>query len=764
MGMGWLYTHIIEPTYEVSSTMLVDIYKRSSLPESRTIKGHIRPLHGKKNIYNELGVIKSYELVESTLKAMKANVTYHTNNIYLHREQFGYFPFQISLVDTSQQLIDLPFKVDFLSDSTYVLMLKADTYKVLNPQTQKYREVEQEFSYQDTFAVGEEVKNDYFHFTLNQPDYEIIGDEFEGFDLSFQIHSYRDLAAQYIDVLTIHLYDIESSIVHITTRGPVLPKEKEFHNQLAKEYIAYLARSRARAASGRKAFIKDQMQIYKDSLDQAEQELERYMQTFNAIDLAHTSNSALTQYQNLETEKNQLHLNIRYYYSVLKYLSDDDGLNQVIAPSIVGIKDPLLNQSLVDLKKLGAERSRLEYTKGEESLDLQSVNEQIANIKTILEENLRSLVENARLALSQKQNQIIELDTTINNLPSKEKAFVNFKRKTNLYGNLYNYLSKELEKSGIAGAENMNDTQVLDTPRMMHDGPFWPQRFLIRIITFLMGLVLPIILVMIIESLNDVIKTVKEVETYSEIPIIGRIARFQTKPKLLSKGKYQWHVQESFRDLCAGLQFNIVNPKHKVIGMLSTIPGEGKTFCSINLAVNLASSGKRTLLIDVDFRKPGITDDVDKIKGRGLSNYLKGDLDSVNEVIHLHKDQPSLHYIPTLVEETNPQELLSSPRLPLLIEELRDQYDYIIFDSPAIGVVSDYLMIAPYMDIHLYVLRCKLSRFTFIKDLQKRRRTGSMENMYFVVNDVSAKSKYGYTYQPKGDPPSVTMVRKYLLS
>ena len=231
--------------------------------------------------------------------------------------------------------------------------------------------------------------------------------------------------------------------------------------------------------------------------------------------MAHSSYSALKQYKNLETENNQLQLNIRYYYSVLKYLTKENSLDQVIAPSIVGIKDPLLTESLIQLKKLSAERSRLEYTKGEESLDLQSINEQITSTKNILEENIRSLVENARLALSQKREQIVELDTTINNLPSKNKAYITFKRKTNLYENLYNYLSKELEKTGIAGVENMNDTQVLDTPRMMHNGPFWPQRFLIRIITFLMGLVLPIILLVFIESINDVIKNVAEVESYT---------------------------------------------------------------------------------------------------------------------------------------------------------------------------------------------------------------------------------------------------------
>ena len=235
MGMGWLYTHIIEPTYEVSSTMLVEIYKRSSLPESRTLNGHIRPLRGKKNIYNELGVIKSYELVESTLKAMNANVTYHTNNQYLHREQFGYFPFEVSLIDTSEQLVDLPMVVNFLSDSTYLLTMEESSYKVLDPTTQRWREVEQEFSYQDTFAIGEEVKHDYFHFIINKPDYEVNEEDFEGFDLSFKVHSYRDLTAHYVDVLSIHLYDIESSIVHITTRGPVLPKEKEFHNY----YLSY---------------------------------------------------------------------------------------------------------------------------------------------------------------------------------------------------------------------------------------------------------------------------------------------------------------------------------------------------------------------------------------------------------------------------------------------------------------------------------------------------------------------------------------------
>ena len=247
------------------------------------------------------------------------------------------------------------------------------------------------------------------------------------------------------------------------------------------------------------------------------------------------------------------------------------------------------------------------------------------------------------------------------------------------------------------------------------------------------------------DSLSHKIQNANQIEQRTNIQIVANIAHYTSNNGLSVSHISQWRVEESFRDLSVNLKFLIPKSRNCVIGVTSTIPNEGKTFCAINLGIILAEGGKKVLIIDADLRNPSLVNETEEIKEKGLSNYLKGEVKSVNDIIHTHKELSNLHYIPTKVADNNIHELLSGAKMQSLVHDLKDEYEFIIIDAPAIGLVSDYLLVSSIIDINLFVLRRKFSKISFIADFDKLRSLKEMNNSYIIFNDALGKDyKYGY--------------------
>ncbi|MCB0584223.1 MAG: AAA family ATPase [Phaeodactylibacter sp.] len=749
VGIAYIYGKVVPPIYAVKTTLLIDSSGNSrKLGDSKYVEGGVGLIDMEKNLSNEMGILKSYSLMEKTVKDLDFQVSYYTGKWYKEREAYGYFPFEVELIDSSAQMFGARFYVELLSDQRYRLSVAAKEFDVSNPATGTTRTVERNFEFSDVFFFGKEVAHDYFHFIIKKPDYKVVPEDFEGQELSFQIHSISGLAKAYASKLDVSQVDIKASILKLTSQGQIPKKEIDFLTKLTDHYIKSKLDERDEIALSKETFIREQLAGVTDSLAKAELRLEAFRSRAQAVNLTQTATNALNQVQDLQSTKAQLELKVKYYNSLLQYLSDTSSIDKIIAPSVAGIDDPLLNENLLELKRLYSERSRLKYFKGEKSYDLEIIEQQIKATTRSLRENLKNLINSSMLGLNNLDNQILSYEGTISQLPSNEKQLLNYQRKSNLYENLFNYLSQELAKTGIARAEDIPDTKVLDTPRMVGDGPVEPQKGMLMILGFLIGLILPLGLVIIQHSMDEKVQDISQLEASSKIPVAASIAHdySEVKPTLTNDVQLEWQVQESFRDLVAKIQFLITDPKKNVIGLTSTVPDEGKTFCALNLGINFARGGKKTLLIDSDFRVPSQMKEDGALKKYGLSDYLKGEDITVDDIIHVNEFTPNLHYIPTRIEQNfNPQELLTSPRLEPLILGLKDSYDYIIVDSPAVGLVSDFLLVSKLLDIQLFVIRRKVSKLSFLHGLEKLIKKGKMKNTFLIFNDAIGKSfKYGY--------------------
>lgn len=751
LALAQAYVKVATPIYEVQASLLIDPSGKSRmLGESKYVDGTASLVGTEKNLFNEIGILKSFSLIDRSLDELDFGVSYHAGHLLKAREYYGYFPFTVELKDSSAQLFDVPFEVELISDQEYRLTAKAARFFVSNPENGTKHEVEQKLAFANSYRFGQEVAHHYFNFTLKKPAYKVVAADFQDEKLSFKIHSKDKLINEYKEKLTVEQFDIQADILHVKTQGASLDKELAFLDKLTKNFIHNKYNERDEIASSKESFIRKQLEGITDSLAKAEKSLENFQKTNNVVDLSLSASTTIDQLNVLESERAQIELNVKYYTSLVGYLNSNGGIEKIIAPSVVGIDDPLLNENLVELRRLHNKKTHLSSYKGEKSLDMKVINEEIVETTNSLRENIKNLLESSKIALQDKNKRIGGLEGKLNQLPTSQKKQLNFERKTTLYDNLSRYLSQELAKAGIAKAEDIADTKVLDAPRMVGDGPVSPQKGLILLLAFIVGLIIPLTWVVFSSSLGETMDDIGNIEAFTSIPVAAKISHMDNG----SEGSpSQALLVESFRGLAANLQFMVTDPEKNIIGVTSTVPGEGKSFCVSNLGISLAAEGKKTLLIDLNFRHPNLLQGQNYEGGKALSDYLK-DRATPDEIIQQFYSLPNLHYIPTLPGEKNPHHLLASPRLKTLLSALKYEYDYIIVDTPAVGLVSDYLLISKFVDIHLFILRRKLSKQSFLSEIEKLKGKGKMDNLFLVLNDLkNIPSINGYASTGKGGMP-----------
>jgi len=202
-------------------------------------------------------------------------------------------------------------------------------------------------------------------------------------------------------------------------------------------------------------------------------------------------------------------------------------------------------------------------------------------------------------------------------------------------------------------------------------------------------------------------------------------------------------LAESFRSIRIKMQYLNDNAHQQVVGLTSSASGEGKTFCSTNLAAIMAQAGKKTLLIDTDLRRPRVTRYFENGDGSGLSSYLAGDIDDYHHIVH-NTHIENLDVIHSGPVCTNPLDLMSTDKMTDLMEIFRQEYDHIVMDTPPVGLVSDYLIIMKLTDFNIYVVRDSTTSIDSLKWINELYDNDKIKNIAMVINDVKSVAAYGY--------------------
>jgi capsular exopolysaccharide synthesis family protein len=391
-------------------------------------------------------------------------------------------------------------------------------------------------------------------------------------------------------------------------------------------------------------------------------------------------------------------------------------------------------------------KNNYNYSSNQTNPGIELVNYKIQNTIATLKENIKNILKSNEISINEINRRIGEIDAEISQLPETEKELIGIKRRYKLNDDIYTYLLTKRAEAGIAKASNVPDNKILDYAREDNAVLISPKRSLNYAIALIIGLLIPILIILMLDFFNDKIVERKDVEETTSIPILGEIGHNNKETDMVVLEKPKSSIAESFRTLRTNIQyFNIdMADKTRVISITSTISGEGKSFCAINLASIFALGDKKTLLMGIDLRKPKLHRELNTDNIKGLSTYLVG-THTLDEVI-IPTHQNNLFFMPAGPVPPNPAELIETTKMVNLVNLLKEKYDMIIMDTPPIALVTDALLLAKYSDINLFVIRQNYSRKNMVKLINELFQEKGFKNVGIVINDIKIQGYYGYTY------------------
>ncbi|MGC6470163.1 MAG: GumC family protein [Flavobacteriales bacterium] len=742
--VGFLYNRYSTKIYKSSTTILIKEESNSSLGSENLFDG-IDLFGGQKNIKNEIGILKSFSLTKKTLKSLNYRVSYFHNGNIKSEDIHSKSPIVVELGNAKKSIVNNEFNIEIISEKEFELTIFCDDVSQYDLKNERYvsnQEFDIEYSAKHNF--GELITTPFFEFTINKDNFEFFTiDKWSNYN--FIIHSYNDLTEHFLKNLTVNEIDKDASILKISLEGTNPKKINDFLNRFSQLYLEFGLEEKNQIAANTINFINNQLETITDSLSNVEIELESFKINNPKVQIINKDFNSFSQIEKLEEEKAILEFNNKYYISLKSYFQENNNTKNIVAPSAMGINDPLLNALISELSNLYSELEVARVNSKEEHPIVQSLLQQIRSTKLKLNENIENIISSSELSLADINERIYSIDKEIDKLPQQERVLLNIQRKFNLNENIYNYLIEKKAEASITKASNVSDHKILDEPRLISKKPIAPNTILIYLFFIVLGLFTPISIIALYFLLNDKVIDKKDIENITSVPIVGKIIDNIDRHGLVTLYNPKSEIAETFRLLRTNIQYLASDKSQKIICLTSSISGEGKTFIATNLASIISLTGKKAILIGADMRKPKIFDEFGLNNEFGLSSYLSNQK-TKKEVIHNTKYE-NFDLILSGPIPPNPSELLNTVKMKEFIDELKQDYDYVIIDTPPIGLVTDALLIMEYSDINLYVVRQNYTTKDMIYNFNEMFKVNKIKNLNLIVNGITTnQSAYGYGY------------------
>jgi capsular exopolysaccharide synthesis family protein len=448
----------------------------------------------------------------------------------------------------------------------------------------------------------------------------------------------------------------------------------------------------------------------------------------------------------LEKQRAEQNLRNKYYKYLEDYVRNSNPLDQLIAPSIMGVNDPVLISVLQKMIESYAKKKTLEMSYQKDNPILRETEQNLINLQSTLLENIQSIQKNSVVLIEDLNNRISLAEIEIGKLPANEQRLLSINRRYQLSDKLYTYLLEKRAEAGIAGAGINPDNKILDRAMVMEKT--FPKETSNYTFAIAIGIIFPLILALALEFFNNKIQNHTQLQQLTKIPLVGSIVHNTKNTALVIANHPKSQVSEAFRNLRSNISYLGGKDNKKIIMVTSTVSGEGKTFISMNLSSVMAIGGYKTLLIGVDLRKPKIFQDFKLDNSFGLTNYLIGK--AGKDTIVQKTELQNLDIITAGPTPPNPSELIMSNAFYQLIEDYKKEYDFIILDTPPIGLVADGLDIMKHSDIVLFVARQNISQKNYLNLINELFVTEKNKSIGLIFNDVNFAAVYGYGYGSYG--------------
>ncbi|MDR0895410.1 MAG: polysaccharide biosynthesis tyrosine autokinase [Prevotellaceae bacterium] len=570
-------------------------------------------------------------------------------------------------------------------------------------------------------------------------------------------HSIRDMVNAYSGNLSVALNGKESSVIDLSFKDYSTQRAEEVLSALISVYNESWIRDKNQIAISTSMFINERLGVIEQELGHVDEDISAYKSENLLPDVQAASSIYMT--QSNQTNAQILALNNQLYMTryIRNYLANDANRAQLL-PSNSGIESANIESQIAEYNRQLLQRNSLAANSSTENPLVVDMDQALSAMSQAIIQSIdnQMVTLNAQIqSLQQRERQTTSL---IAANPTQAKYLLSVERQQKVKEALYLFLLQKREENELSQAFTAYNTRVI-TPPYGSMLPTAPVRRNILLVAFALGLLLPVAIIFLLENMNTRIRGRKDIEGLS-VPFIGEIPLYTHKKKKLFGKRHRQEVKtvvvkkgsrnlinEAFRVLRTNLEFMTdADKKSNVIVITSFNPGSGKSFLTLNIAVCLAITQKKVLVIDGDLRHASVSAYVNSPK-QGLSDYLGGRVEQFQDLIITDTRYKTLSILPVGTLPPNPTELLFGDRLKQVVDATRAQYDYVLIDCPPIELVADTQIIEQLADRTAFVLRAGLLERSLLAELENIYNEKKYKNMCMILNGTEdLMGRYGYQY------------------
>ena len=555
------------------------------------------------------------------------------------------------------------------------------------------------------------------------------------------------VADQFISGLKMELTSKTSAVVEIALSWRHGLEGKDFLKHLVEVYNREMLSDQIGLADQTSMIIDNHIAKLSDELSEVDSQAEDYKQSQGITNIEAQSQMYNVQSSGLEQRLLDVETQLSIVSDLYNFLQNNVSDRQLL-PSNSGVGSANVSSIIADYNRLVMEKAKLSRVASSSNQAMIDLTNQIESMYKSVSFSVQNEINNLKTTQRDLRGQLNVDKSRLRAAPRHERIYSDIRRQQGVKESLFLFLLQKKEEKYMNMATAEQNAKLIDYVRIL--GVVSPSKLLSLLIAMFVGLILPIIIIRIKELMRYQIAHKHELAEISDVPLLGEIPKTLETSRMLIKEDGNDSFTEMVRLLRANLLFVINSDNKKVINMVSSISGEGKTFMTINLATSLAMLDKKVLIIELDIRKPkfGLYLDVEN-DGEGMTMFLSGHL-SPDKLIKQTNIHPNLFMINAGPTAPNPNELLAKPALDELIKDLRNQFDFILVDTAPIGLVSDSLILDRIADVNLYIVRADYTPKKNIEDATIIFHEEKLKNMFFILNSVDFdKRAYRYGYGKK---------------
>ncbi|CAN5543641.1 tyrosine-protein kinase [soil metagenome] len=720
--LGLMYIRYSTPLYQVNAQVLVQDGQSSgssSFLNSSMISDFGGMFDVQNNVYNELAILQTKDLLEKVVKEMNLNISYYNKGDIRDVEQYHKSPFSAYYTPSGDTMPYVTFQLTFPNsgkDNKFNLTANDTSF------TAKFN---------DTLAIAQ-----------GKVAISTSGLPFQNTSYLLTLNSIDATIANIKENLTIELTNKDNTVISLTYNTNIPKKGQDLLKNLVDAYINRNLSEKNQMSDSTIKFINSRIAIVSKELGGIEGDIQQFKQKNKIADLTEQSKELINNSSSYYTKLNETEVQLDVVKTMLGYLKEDPNGSRPVPYLLT--TDPSFLALAQQYNSMLVQKTQLLLSAKESNPVVQNIDLQINNLRNDITKSLQNQQKALEISRDniRKENNLI--DGLVYNVPAQERTYVNMSRERDVKQALYLYLLQKKEETAITKASNISNAALIERPRT-NVLPYFPNNIMILAASILLGLILPTIGIIIRRLMNNRILTRDDITDVIDLPILAEIGHSEKQGLLSMQSEGRSVIAEHFRVFRTNMDFLTAQNKTTHILITSSMTGEGKSFIASNLGMLYAYSGKKVLLMELDLRKPKLSSMLNISNSTGFSNYIISNK-SHYEFIKPVPENDNLYVMSSGPIPPNPAELLMSEKMTNLFAQLDKEFDIIIMDTPPIGAVTDAQILSKHADINLYVIRQHYSykyNLEIINDLLDHKR---MPNLYAVVNDVKKGTSYRYGY------------------